>query len=147
MNPISTFLRAVGSILAYHSKILERPRLLDILQRLLQIHQLLVHKPLGLLRLADSLRLESLDRLDLAGDVVGCRLEALECLLDLIDHGLVLQRRAVVGEVDGLGLLGQGLHLAARIVVALLERCQGIRRLALEAERGANLRPVNFQSG
>lgn len=42
-------------------------------------------------------------------------------VLDLVDDGLVLQDAAVVGEVDGLGLLGQDLDLAAGVIVALLE--------------------------
>lgn len=69
-----------------------------------------------------SLGLEGINGLDLARDIVGRGLEALELGLDIIDHGLVLQRVAVVVEVDSLGLFGQDLYLAARVIVALLER-------------------------
>jgi hypothetical protein len=42
-------------------------------------------------------------------------------VLDLVDDSLVLQDTAVVGEIDGLGLLGKDLDLAAGVIVALLE--------------------------
>jgi hypothetical protein len=57
-------------------------------------------------------------------------------VLDLVDDGLVLQDAAVVGEVDGLGLLGQELDLAAGVVVALLEVLERSGGLAAKAERG-----------
>lgn len=68
-------------------------------------------------------------------------------VLDLVDDGLVLEDTAVVGEVDGLGLLGQDLDLAAGIIVALLERLQRGGSLAAEAEGGRNLGPVELECG
>lgn len=68
-------------------------------------------------------------------------------LLDLVNDGLVLEDTAVVGEVDSLGLLGQGLDLAAGIVVTLLERLQRGGGLAAEAEGGRNLGPVDLECG
>lgn len=50
-------------------------------------------------------------------------------------------------EVDGLGLLGKDLNLAARIVVTLLEGLESGGRLAAEAERAGHLGPVDFESG
>jgi hypothetical protein len=52
-----------------------------------------------------------------------------------------------VGEVDGLGLLGQDLDLAAGVVVALLEVLERSSGLAAKAERGRNLGPVDLESG
>jgi hypothetical protein len=68
-------------------------------------------------------------------------------VLDLVDDGLVLEDTAVVGEVNGLGLLGQDLDLAAGIIVALLERLKRGGSLAAEAEGGRNLGPVELESG
>ena len=66
-------------------------------------------------------------------------------VLDLVDHGLVLERGAVAGEVDGLRRIGKELHLSAGVVVALLERCEGGGRLPFEAEGAADLGPVDFE--
>lgn len=57
-------------------------------------------------------------------------------VLELIDDGRVLQDAAVVAEVNGLGLLGQDLDLAASLVVALLESLERGGGLAAEAEGG-----------
>lgn len=81
----------------------------------------------------------------MAVDVVSGRLEALEVVLDLINDRLVLQDLAVVGEVDGLGLLGQHLNLAARIVVTLLEGLEGGGSLTAEAQRAGHLGPVKLE--
>lgn len=105
----------------YHSQILKRPRRLNVRQSLLQILQLRIHLALGLLGTLHSLRLKGLDRLDLSRYIHLLDRERIELLLNVRDDVLVLQLRAVVGEVDGLRLLGQHLHSAARIVIALLE--------------------------
>ena len=68
-------------------------------------------------------------------------------VLDLVNDGLVLQDAAVVGKVDGLGLLGQDLNLAAGVVVALLEGLQRGGGLAAEAEGGRDLGPVDLKCG
>ena len=133
--------------ITYHSEILKWPGSLDVLQGLLQALQLRLHLILGLLSVLQSLSLECVDRLDLAGDVVSRRLEVLDVGLDLVDYGLVLQDRAVVGEVDILGGFGEELHLTSGVVVALLEGLQGGGRLAAEAERAGDLDPVDFESG
>jgi len=131
----------------YHSEVLERPGGLDVLQRLLQAVQLLVDLALGLLGVLDGLSLKRLDGLELAVQVVRRRLEVLEGVLDLVDDGLVLEHPAVVVKVDRLRLLRQHLHLAARVVVALLERLERGRRLPAETQRAGQLGPVDFQSG
>jgi len=128
----------------YHSQILKRPRLLDILQRLLQVPQLLIHPPLRLLRILHRLRLKRLDRLELPPHIVRLRLEGLHVALDLVDDGLVLQHRVEVREVDGLGGVGEDLHLAAGVVVALFEGREGRGGLSLEAEGGGDFRPVEL---
>lgn len=68
-------------------------------------------------------------------------------VLDLVDDGLVLEDVAVVREVNGLGLLGQDLDLAAGVIVALLEGLERSGGLAAEAERGGHLGPVDLESG
>jgi len=133
--------------ITYHSQVLKRPRRLDILQRLLQVPQFGLHLPLGLLRVLHRLALERLDRLQLLADIVRRGLEALVVALDLVDDGLVLERRAVVVEVDGLRRVGQHLDLAAGVVVALLEGLQAAGGLAAEAEGGGDFGPVDFQGG
>jgi hypothetical protein len=110
----------------YHSQILKRPCSLNIAQRLLQISQLRINLTLRLLRALHSLGLKSLDGLDLALDIVLLGLESVDLLLDVRDDFLVLERAAVVGEVDGLRLVLQLLDSAARIVVALLEVGEGV---------------------
>jgi hypothetical protein len=51
-----------------------------------------------------------------------------------------------VGEVDGRGLLGQLLNLAARVLVALLEGLEGRDGLAAKSQRAGDLDPVELQS-
>lgn len=113
----------------------------------MQVHQLGLNATLGLLSRLDSLSLKGIDSLELTGNIVGGRLEGLEVVLDLVNDGLVLERLAVVREVDGLGLLGQHGHFAAGIVVALLEGLEGCCGLAAKAERAGDFGPVDFESG
>lgn len=143
-NRFRSFYRPYGT---YDSEVLEGTGSLDVLQGLLQVGELSLDLALGLLGVLNSLGLEGVDGLDLAANVVGSGLEGLEVVLDLVDDGLVLQDAAVVGEVDGLGLLGQDLDLAAGVVVALLEGLERSGGLAAEAERGRNLGPVDLESG
>ena len=69
------------------------------------------------------------------------------CIRDSVDDGRVLEHGAVVGEVDGLRLLGEHGYFAARIVVALLEGLEGGGGLTLETKLGADLGPVDFEGG
>lgn len=131
----------------YHSEVLEGTGSLDVLQGLLQVDQLSLNLALGLLSVLDSLGLEGIDGLQLAVDIVGGGLEVLEVVLDLVDDGLVLEDVPVVGEVNGLRLLGKDLDLAAGVIVALLEGLERSGGLAAEAERGRHLDPVDFESG
>lgn len=126
-------------------ELVKRPRVLDVLQRLLQILQLPVDHGLGLLGALDSLGLESLNGLDLPAHIVGLGLEGREALLDFVNDGGVLEDRAVVAEVDGLGLLRENGDLAARVVVALLEGLEGGGGLAFETELGADCGPVELE--
>ena len=52
-----------------------------------------------------------------------------------------------MGEVDLLGLLGQDLDLAARVVVALLEGLESLSGGTTEAQFGAQVGPVDFGGG
>jgi len=114
----------------YNSEFIKRPRLLNIPQRLVQILEFDIDLLLRVFRGFDSLGLERLDGLDLARDVVFLWLERGKLALDFVDDGRVLERRAVLGEVDGLGLLLQLLQLAAGVVVALFEGLKGGRGAA-----------------
>jgi len=49
-----------------------------------------------------------------------------------------------VGEVDSLWLLGQELHLATGVIVALLEGYKSVGGVAFEAELAAQAGPVDF---
>lgn len=120
----------------YDSEVLEGTSGLDVLQGLLQVLQLGLNLTLGSLGVLNSLGLEGVNGLQLAADIVGNGLEGLEVVLELVDDGLVLQDAAVVAEVNGLGLLGQDLNLAASLVAALLESLEGGGGLAAEAEGG-----------
>lgn len=131
----------------YHGEVLEGTGGLDVLQGLLQVDELSVDLALGLLGVLDGLGLEGIDGLQLAADIVRSRLEALEVVLDLVNDGLVLEDAAVVGKVDGLGLLGQDLDLAAGVIVALLEGLQRGGGLAAEAEGGRDLDPIDLECG
>lgn len=131
----------------YDSEVLEGTGSLDVLQGLLQVLQLGLNLTLGSLGVLNSLGLEGINSLQLAVDIVGNGLEGLEVVLELVDDGLVLQDAAVVAEVNGLGLLGQDLDLAASLVVALLESLEGDGGLAAEAEGGRHLGPVDLESG
>ena len=116
----------------HHSKILKRPSRLNVLQRRLQITNLRINPPLGLFCALHSLRLESLNGLDLPSHIVLLNLEAIDLLLDVVDDGAVLEDGAVVGEVDLLGLLGEELDPTARVVVALFECDEGVGGAAAE---------------
>lgn len=128
----------------YHSEILERPGLLNVLQRLVQILQFLVNHALRLLGALDGLCLERLNGLHLSLNIVGGWLEGLELLLYIVDDGLVLEDSAVVGEIDGGGVLLELLDLSAGVVVALLESNEGVGGAAFETELGTELCPVQF---
>jgi hypothetical protein len=131
----------------YDSEVLEGTGSLDVLEGLLEVNKLGLNLALGLLGVLDGLGLESIDGLQLAADIVGSGLEGLEVVLDLVDNSLVLEGLAVVGEVDGLGLLGQDLDLAAGIIIALLESLQGGGGLAAQTEGAGHLGPVDLESG
>lgn len=109
----------------YHGELVEWPGRLDVLQGSLEILEFEVDLLLGSHGVLDGFDLEGLDGLELAGHIVLGGLEGAEALLDLGDDGLVLEDGAVVGEVDGGGLLGQDLHLSAGVLVPLLESLQG----------------------
>jgi hypothetical protein len=130
----------------YNSEVLERPGGLDVLEGGGEVLELEVDGLLGGLGVLDGLDLEGVDGLELAAHVVGGRLELAEALLDLVDDGLVLERGAVGGEVDGGGLLREQLDLAAGILVALLEGLEGGDGLAAEAQRAGDLGPVELES-
>lgn len=131
----------------YHSEIFKRPSSLNVLQCLLQILQLRLHQPLGLLSPLDSSSLEALNRLNLPRQVHLFHLEAADCLFDLGDDGLVLEDGTVVGEVDVLGLLLEDLEAAARIIVALLKSGEGVEGAAAETEGGGEFAPVDLAGG
>lgn len=143
---ISTIHTNTQPTITYDSEVLEGTGSLDVLQGLLEVDELLVDLALSLLGVLDSLGLESINGLQLAADIVRSGLEVLEVVLDLVNNSLVLQGLAVVGEVDGLGSLGQNLDLAAGIVVALLEGIERSGGLAAEAERARHLGPVDLKS-
>lgn len=136
-----------GSGGTYDGEFIKRPGSLNILQSLLQVHQLSLNATLGLLSRLDSLSLKGVDSLDLTRNIVSGRLEGLEVILNLVNDGLVLERLAVVREVDGLRLLGQHGHFAAGIVVALLEGLEGCCGLAAKAEGAGDFGPVDLESG
>lgn len=128
----------------YNGEVLERPGLLNVLERLLEVLELHVDLVLGGLGVLHRLDLEGLDGLELPADIVGGGLEGGEALLDLVHDGLVLQDGAVVREVDLGGLLLEQLELAAGVVVALLKGVERGDRLAAEAERRRDLGPVEL---
>lgn len=130
----------------YDSEVLEGSGGLNVLQGSGKVLELQVDGLLGSLGVLDGLGLEGIDGLQLARDIVGDGLEGSESLLDLLDDGLVLEDGSVGGEVDGGGLLGKGLELAAGVLVALLEGLEGGNGLAAEAQRAGDLGPVELES-
>jgi len=129
----------------YHSELIKRPRLLNILQCCLQILQLQINTSLGRLGILHSLCLKSLNRLNLSPNIVCRRLERIEMLLNLVNNGLVLQNRTVVCEVDFGGLLGELGYSATGILVALLEGLEGGGGLAAKTEGGGDFNPVELE--
>ena len=67
--------------------------------------------------------------------------------LDLVDDGTVVERGAVVREVDFLGLGLELVNAAAGVVVALFEGLKGGCGLAFKAEGGGDFGPVEFEGG
>lgn len=109
----------------YHSQVLEWPGLLNVLQGLLQVRKLRVNLALGGQGILDSLGLESLDGLQLLGEIDRDGLEGLVGPLNLINDGLVLEDSAVVSDIQLLGQSTENDDLAAGLLVALLERLKG----------------------
>jgi hypothetical protein len=138
---------SIPSLKTYHSQVLERPSLLNILECLLQIPQLLINHTLRLLGALHRLLLKRLDRFNLPCYIVCLGLESTEGFLDFVDDGSVLKNAAVMAEVDGLGLLGQDGDFAARVVVALFEGLERGCGLTFETQLGANFGPVELESG
>jgi hypothetical protein len=64
---------------------------------------------------------------------------------DLVEDGVVLEQAAVVGEVDGLRGVGEGLDFAARVVVALFEGGERAGGAAAEAELRGQFAPVQLE--
>lgn len=117
-----------------------------MLQSLLQAPQLSLNLALRRLGIGNGLGLERLNGLDLSVDIVRHGLERLEVALDLVDNGLVLEHLAVVLKVDRLALLRERLHLAAGVVVAVLESLEGGGGLAAEPQGAGHLGPVELES-
>lgn len=130
----------------YDSEVLKGTSLLDVLQSGSEILELEINSLLGGLGVLDGLNLEGVNGLELAADVVGGGLEGVEALLNLVDDGLVLERRSVGGKVDRRRLLGQLLNLAASVFVSLLEGLEGGDCLTAKAQRAGNLYPVDLES-
>jgi hypothetical protein len=112
--------RSWKTMYTHHCELIERPSILDVLERLLQILQLLIHNALGLLSALQSLGLKRINCLDLPCHIDSLGLEVVESPLNLVNDGGVLQNAAIVGEVDGLGLLAEYDDFSARIIIALL---------------------------
>lgn len=134
------------STATYDGELIEGASLLNVLQGLVQVLELHIDTALGLLSVLDGLGLESLDGLDLAGNIVGDWLESLEVLLYRINDGSVLEDSAVVGEVDTGWLSLEGSELAAGILVALLEGVKSSDSLSTKAKVGGDCCPVEFES-
>lgn len=129
----------------YNSQLIEWPRGLDILQRLAQRLNLLIHSPFRLLRALDRLSLKRLNGLQLPVHIIRHGLELLEMLFDLVDHGSVVERGPVFGEIDSLRLLLQGSDLTAGVIVALFECLEGGGGGAFEAKGGGDAGPVDLR--
>lgn len=112
----------------------------------LELGELLLDGGGGLLGVGDGLGLESLNGLELLGDVVGDWGERLIRSLDLVDNGLVLEGLAVEGEVDVGGLGAELVDGLDGVVVALAEALEAGDGAAGEAEGGDDLGPVNLNS-
>lgn len=145
-NQPHPFLHPHPSSSTYHSHLIEWPCRLNVRQSLLQILQLQIDVRLGLLCILHSLCLEGLDGLDLPSDIVCSWLECAEVLLDLVDDALVFEDGTVVREVDLLGLLGEDLHAATGVLVALLECLEGGSGLPAKSEALGHLCPVELES-
>ena len=143
--PVSIALALLAS--TYHGEVLKWTSGLNVLQCLLKILQLSIDLALGLLGALDGLCLEGLDGLHLSLHVILLWLERGELLLEVVDDVLVLQKAAVLGEVDGLWLFGKDLDLATGDIVALLEGGERLSGAAPEAKLGAQVGPVNLRGG
>ena len=124
----------MNSSTAYLCQLLKRPRILNILQCLLQRSQFGIHGNLCLFRVLNRFCLKRLNGLDLPCDIVGLGLETLDLLLNLVDDGLVVDLGSVRSEVDGGRKVGENLDLPSGVVVTLFEGCEGSSGLALQAE-------------
>jgi hypothetical protein len=133
-------------IKTYHSEILKWPRLLNILQCLLQILQFHINSALRLLGILDGLLFKRLDSLDLPSHIICLVFEVLKVVLDLADYGLVLEDLTVVGKVDFLRLLREHRHPTSGIFIALLEGLEGGYGLTTEAKVVGDCLPIELES-
>lgn len=135
----------VSALHTHHGEVLEWASRLDVLECLLQVPQFRINFALGLFRALHGLGLERLNGLDLPLYIVLLGLESIELLLNVGNDVLVLQETTILGEVDGLGLLGEDLDFAARVIVALLEVGERLGGVASQTELGAQVGPVDLE--
>lgn len=127
-------------------KLVERSGGLNVLQSLFQVGQFLLDKLSGFLSILQSLSLESLNGLNLLGDVVRNGLEGLESGFDLVNDILVLQNAAVVSKVDLTCSRRQFEELLAGIVITLAESLKGRHGGTSETEGRNDLGPIDLNS-
>ena len=125
-----------------HRNLIPAPRPLNIPQRLLQTPQLNLYLPLRRLCVLHRHLLKGLNALELFIHIVGFGGEGFVVGFDLVDDGAVLEDRAVVGEVDGGGLVLQLLQAAAGVVVTLFELLELRGGGAAEGELRGEAGPV-----
>lgn len=104
-----------------HGGVVPCARSFDVIQRLLQAFQFDSDLLLGLLGILDSDLFETLNGLDLLGNINRFGRVGFHVLLDLVNHSGVLEQAAVVAEVDGGWLFLEDLQFTASFVISLLE--------------------------
>ena len=83
----------------HNSQVLNRPRLLNILQRPLQILQLLINFSFRLFRTLDCLGFKSLNGFHLSTQIISGRFEPFHSRLDFVNDALILELRSVLCKV------------------------------------------------
>lgn len=128
----------------FESQLVKRSRRLDVVKSLLQVVEFSNNFFLRGPGAFQGLCLKCFNGLQLLGNVISHRLEALECRLNLVNDLLVLEHRPVVGKVDLGRLAGEVKRLFLCIVVSLAERLQRASSGSREAQRRNDFGPVEF---
>lgn len=132
------------SIRGTYTQIIGQPRLINVLDRLIQINKLFGNLLLRLLGILDGLGLKLVNPGKDGRDIISNRLERFGRLFNLINDTLVLQDGAVVCEIDGFARGTEMIEFGVGVDIAFSEGGEGRGCLWSQRKGGCKSVPVDF---